>query len=1012
MHLTISEQATLYFYQWEYRNRGYYHFDTPVDIEPPYIPFQHQRYQAPLIDDGRAPSLFSRVTKLLLPPQENKKQEIVEVDRTPKYLEHRESTLVGYRMSFSFGEDISPLRNVEFLSMLSFTAEPVSFEIVGNSETITIQIVCDEYDSEQIHSLCRAYFPTIQLSEIDIGSFGFDRERDIAIADFGLSDEFMRPIQTTSSFSLDPLTAIIGNLETITAHDVAVIQILFKGITSPLAKDITTSVSDGAGGSFFEDAPEMPQCAKEKISNPLFSVVFRIATQGNTAERSSYLVRQLAQSVASISQSEYNKLIPLSNEGYSYDFHEYNLHNRLSNRLGFILNSNELNTFVHYPNNTITSIKLGTQGGKTKLLPEIAKDKKYVIGINQHEGQEYSAGIDDDTFSRHMVIGGATGTGKTHLVKQLVYQDLQYNNATFVIDPHGDLVNDILETITVHESNNVVYINMADDKYSFGFNIFGAESEAEKTVLASDLASAFSDSWISSGDRINSVLQKTISTFVYCEKEASILDMKRFLLEQNFRQEFLDTLDDPILQYYWQNEFPLVKRNELSPLLLRIDSFMQTRLLRNIFCQTKGVNFNELVEEQKLVLIQLSVGLIGFENSKFLARLIITKINQVAFARQNQSKGNRKPIHLYIDESQNYANSPVIENILSGARKYNLSLILVLQHLEQVQHDLLNSMLTNTATQIFFRQGDKDSKRIAGSYSFFDAEDFMELGRGEALVRMIKRSNDFNVQTLPLKRKPQEQTFAGYITLASRTRYAQTKEKLSELLATLLPNAKVDQKKTPVEPKEVEVNIPEKHVEKPIIGEVEPIITKDATSLEEKKQAFLQELTHKEQTQKHITLQKYVQTIGRQRGYKVTLEKDVSGGRIDVCLERENLAIAIEISITNSIEYEVKNIQKCINAHYQHIYMVCESKTHLRNIKKRAAEILKKEDLKKVQYMLQDGIIKALNALEPKEKKEVKKVRGYRVTSNQIDINDSDAQEKGTTLHNLISKLCKKPKKK
>lgn len=121
---------------------------------------------------------------------------------------------------------------------------------------------------------------------------------------------------------------------------------LFKGITSPLAKDISYSVSDGAGGSFFSDAPEMLKCAQDKISNPLFSVIMRIATQGKSDIRSQYLAQELTRSISAVSSSGYNKLIPLSNEGYKYDFHKYNLYHRLSSRLEFVLNSIPLFTIL------------------------------------------------------------------------------------------------------------------------------------------------------------------------------------------------------------------------------------------------------------------------------------------------------------------------------------------------------------------------------------------------------------------------------------------------------------------------------------------------------------------------------------------------------------------------------------------------------------------------------------------------------------------------------------------
>ena len=274
MNLTISEQATLNFYQWEYRHRGYYHFDTPVDIEVPYIPFYHTTsVDTRTIDDGRAPSLFKSISNLLSPPklEEEPQQEIDEVK--PLLLEFgTQPNLVSLTITFAKGIEILPSRNVEFLNMLSFTEHLLSFEIVGSSEEIHIQIICSDLDVSRVQSHLSAYFPAAIIRKTEITNFGFSPKIDVAIADFGLHDEYMRPITIADSFSIDPLTSVIATMESLHNDDTVVFQILFKGISSPLAKDITYSVSDGTGGSFFADAPEMPICAKTKIANPLFSV--------------------------------------------------------------------------------------------------------------------------------------------------------------------------------------------------------------------------------------------------------------------------------------------------------------------------------------------------------------------------------------------------------------------------------------------------------------------------------------------------------------------------------------------------------------------------------------------------------------------------------------------------------------------------------------------------------------------------------------------------------------------
>ena len=245
---------------------------------------------------------------------------------------------------------------------------------MGTKEVITVQIVCSENDKNRIQSHLRAYFPNVIMRDMESTWFPFDTDEFVVIADFGLNDEFMRPINTVQNLNIDPLTSVVASMENLEDGDTAIFQAIFKGVTAPWARDIQKSVSDGRGGSFFADSPEMVNLAKEKVSAPLFGAVMRIATQARHEERSQYLATELIRSITSVSTTEFNKLIPLSNEDYEYHNHLYNVIKRLSNRLGMILNTDELVSFVHYPNKTVVSKKL-------IRIQDHARHGKYVVPL-------------------------------------------------------------------------------------------------------------------------------------------------------------------------------------------------------------------------------------------------------------------------------------------------------------------------------------------------------------------------------------------------------------------------------------------------------------------------------------------------------------------------------------------------------------------------------------------------------------------------------------------------------
>lgn len=1014
-----SEKATLNFYNWEYRHRGYYHFDTPVDIEVPYVPFYHSiNSNTPIIDDGRVPSLFKSITKLLSPPkQEESTEEVVEVQ--PCFLAFdSKPTLAGVSITFPKGTEIQPNRNIEFLNMLSFTENLLSFEIVGTSENITIQIVYSENDKERVESHLLAYFPTAIIRITKIDDFGFVSENDIAIADFGLNDEYMRPITTADSFTIDPLTSVIAIMESLQQNDVAVFQMLFKGVTSPLAKDIIYSVSDGAGGSFFADASEMPNCAKDKIANPLFSVVMRIAAQGKNNIRSQYLAQELARSISAVSTSEYNKLIPLSNEGYDYDFHKYNLHHRLSNRLGFVLNSKELNTFLHYPNKSVVSQKLGLQDGKTKQVPRTITNQKYLLGINQHNGVETKVMLNDEMRLRHKHIIGATGVGKSTLIANMLIEDMNAGNGCALFDPHGDIVEDILLRIPEHRKNDVIVIDPSDEDYSVGFNLLGATTDAEKIVLSSDLVSSFKRHATAWGDNMSAVLSNAINTFLESSRDGTLIELKRFLLEESFRRDFLTSVDDPSIHYYWNNEYAMVSKR-IAPLLTRIDTFLRPKVIRYMLAQTGGVDFKKCIEEKKIVLIKLSQGLIGEENSFLLGSIFLSKFNQVAQGRQSLPKSERHPYYIYLDEFQNFI-TPSITRILSGARKYGLGLVLAHQELGQIDDTkILNSVISNPYTRVCFRLGDVDAKKTESGFSYFEQSDLQSLGTGEAIMRVGSSQDDFNISTFPLPETEQSsEANKNYIIENTRKKYAQSKEKLDKLLIQLLPKQKHLKKeaKERIVPKKTEeitkteASLNEAEVVKAIVatkGVPPSMDVSSETDLEKRTSKYLQQAEEQEIIRKHRSLQYYVRSMAQQRGFKATLEESTqNGGKVDIALVKDDIRIAIEISVTNRVDYEVQNIQKCIDDNYSLVYMISDNDKHLKNIKDKALKKISKKQHAKLHFFASEELHLYLDALQqPKTK--VKRVRGYRV---KVDYKTDNDTSKQSSITNIIMDALRKGK--
>jgi len=985
----LAEKRTLHFYEWEYKYRGYYLFDIPVDIEAPYSAFRHiLKSRTSNEDDGRF-SFWEIFPKKINPPDEFDSDDIA---IEPTFLKVSEIPILeGFKISFPRDTEISIDRNIEFLNILSFTENLFSFEVVATNKTIHFQFVATNSDVFRIKSQLEAYFPSVIIEKTEIDSFGFSDDSEIAIIDFALNDEFMRGISTYKSLGIDSLTSFIATLSNLEVNDIAVFQILCKGIKSPLAKDIPYAVSDGFGGSFFANAPEMVNCAKEKVSQPLFSVVMRVATQSYSKQRTEYLAKNLSQSITTISTSEHNKLIPLSNDGYKYDFHYYNLHKRLSNRLGFILNTRELSTFLHYPNKTISSNKIGLKESKSKKADNQSVSDK-LIGFNEFNNDRIPVYLDYETLLSHTHIIGATGVGKSTLLANMMLADIENGVGCAIFDPHGDIIDDILIRIPESRIKDVILIDPSDADFPIGFNLLEAHSDAEKIVLSSDLVSSFKRHATAWGDNMSAVLQNAINTILESTNGGTLIDLKRLLIEDKFRGKYLESVNDPSLHYYWKNEYPMVKKG-IAPLLTRIDTFLRPKLTRYMLAQKKGVDISECVNNNKIVLLKLSQGLIGESNSYLLGSLFLAKFNQAALSRQSKDKKDRKPYMLYLDEFHNFI-TPSIERILSGARKYGLGLTIAHQELSQIEDNkLLNSVLSNPKTRICFRLGDQDAKKLESGFSYFEQNDLQNLNRGEAIVRVGASNNDFNIKTQPLS--PKIYDLSDQILSNSRKNYATSKQEIEEYLYKMLSVETVKKE-----------NIPDvkKDDTKEQVSEINKKNTKEKFTIsEEEREKLIDEENKSSEIRAHNYLQLFIKKLGQDRNFISTIEYPTNdGGRIDIVLEREGLKIGFEISETNKPAYEVQNIKKCLKAGCIPVVMVSKTKHHLNKIQELAIQELSTNDITLVHFIQPDEISLLLDKFDTIPQKQEEIIKGFRIVTEFDSNNNNQTKDIKSRLARLF----------
>lgn len=1009
---TREESLSRQFYEWERAGRGWSVFNFPVELEPPLIPLYYFNLPTPIIDDGRQESFFGKLFGSSSQNEELASQTKQLAEYTEHLKEARERLFCQYyTQEFTehrlvFPKDFNASKTIAENLLLSFAyaAHPVSFEVIGTAKEIVIQIASTEPDSVQVKQQIRSHLPGCLVIETDdyLGNTWLSGSDESLIVDFGLSNEFMLPLNTSGSrFENDILTTLTGALSNLKNDEVGIFQVLFQKAKQNWAEEIISSVRQFDGTPFFRNSPEMIPLAKQKVSRPLFASVVRIAAKSRHFDRTMQIVKSLGAGLVSLSNPIGNEFIPLANDGYYETYHEQALLNRLSYRCGMILSSDELVSLVHPPSSQIIAEKLARESEKTKPAPSLALNNSLSLGDNIHQNEIRQVTLSTDQRTKHIHVIGSSGSGKSNLLLNLIKQDLESGQGLCVIDPHGDLIDASLEHIPESRIKDVVLFDPGDSEFPVGFNILQASSELEKTLLSSDLVATFRRMSTSWGDVMDSVLANAILAFVESKRGGTLFDLKRFLVEKDFRHEFLNTVNDEAIKYFWNNEFPLITGKPQSSILIRLDTFLRQKLIRNIVCQKENkINFREIMDNRKVLLIKLSQGAIGEENSYLLGTLLVSKLYQTALSRQDTK--NRPFFALYLDEFHHFI-TPSMESFLSGVRKYNLGLVLAHQEFRQLQsrsQEVAASVLSNCYTRICFRLGDTDAEKFASGFSFFDAKALQNLSVGEAISRIERSEYDFNLKTDLLPKVPRDiaKQIKGEIIRSSRENYGTAK---TEIENTLFPVQTKPAIATEIKAKaDNQIISGQPSKEQPTNDKVSHFETNQATSAP----------IFDHGNSQHQYLQNLVKRIAEKKGFRATIEKQVFGGigRIDVALENDTQKIACEISVTTPADYELQNIQKCLTSGYAPVVVMSADEKHLMEIRGKAEGNLSQADLAKIVFLKPEAFATFLDSIAQNSEITEHKIKGYKVNIGYAEPPESDQKVRAVRIKEMLLNIFKR----
>jgi DNA helicase HerA-like ATPase len=987
------EERTRHFYTWERRGRGWQSFPYPVRLEPPFAPFRYLREERPHEDDGRHHTVLSRFLERLSGKQEKPKLPVVESgEPQPEPYEAGERVELALLPPRDLAS--TPALSEGWLRTLSALEAPASFELVGSGGQVRVLMSAESSELPLLSSQLRAFFPALQAErgeELLLGAWDASVEEVFAVVEFGLAREFMLPLQAVKSFSPDPLTGLVAALAESRVGEVALLQILFEEVKAPWAGSVLRSVTTPSGAPFFEDAPELSRLAREKVSEPLFAVAVRAAVEADTEDRLWTLLRGIGGALAGATRSE-NELVPLG--GGDPGVLLGDVLSRTSHRSGMLLSLPELLSLVHLPGPSVEGIVRET--ARTKALPAEARGAGILLGRNQDHGGECEARLSVEARMRHVHVVGASGTGKSTLLVSMILEDIAAGHGVGVIDPHGDLVDALLSRIPEAREEDTILFDPTDPEYAVGWNILSAHSEPEREMLASDLVAAFRRLATSWGDQMTAVLGNAILAFLDSVEGGTLSDLRRFLSDPTFRKSFLSTVRDPYIRDFWTTEFPLVSGKPQGSILTRLDSLLRSRLVRGVVtAREKPLNFRRVVDDGRIFLARLSQGAIGEENAALLGSLLVSKIHQVSLLRQDRAEQDRRPFFLYLDEFHNLA-TPSMASLFSGVRKYRLGVTVAHQDLYQLRStvpEVERAVLANAYTRVIFQLGDEDARTLAKTLSFFTAEDLGNLAVGEAIVRMGRREQDFNLRTVPLDRGDADTLEARRREMRARS-LARWGAPRVEDISRPAPVPERPKEPTPSPPRVEELAVL-RTVERPASTPETEIPTPPEPRRPGKGGA------------EHTYLQELVKRWAEERGFRATVEEQIPGGResIDVALYRGETRIACEISVTTPLEYEVGNVEKCLAAGFGEVAMVSLKKSRLAKLDKLLAGVLSPEHYRRVHFLTPEELLSWL-AGQPAEE-QAGTVAGYKVKVRYQAPQDAKSKRVAEILAKSIKRLPK-----
>lgn len=655
-----------------------------------------------------------------------------------------------------------------------------------------------------------------------------------------LKDKFGYPIATYQDLKRDAFQSILNALSGMENEDGVAIQILFRPADKAWRKEASDLASAKRKGSdntsavgslakdFFtalnkppdtKDSPEKPKeissleqsiidSIEDKTRYPGFEVAIRVIASSNVSQRSQATINNI---VASFSLFD----APGKN-GFKYDsahdpselvtnflLRAFPLHKKRN-----ILNAVELATIFHFPDQrNIPTSQLERQESKQVDAPRNMSESGLLLGFNVFRGVKKPVRIGLTDRQRHMYVVGQTGTGKSTFLENLALQDMLRGDGFAFVDPHGDTAEKLLAMVPKERTEDVIYFCPSDMAYPMGLNLFEFHTADQKDFIIQEVLNMLYKLYDPQhqgimGPRYESLFRNAALTVMADPAGSTFVDIPKLFRDPQYVKQKLPYVKDPNVIEFWEKEMPQSQRSNefgevVSWFVSKFGAFLSNEMMRNIIGQTKSsFDLRDIMDNKKILLVNLSKGRTGELNSKLLGMVFVMKFQAAAMSRSNVPESERQDFALYVDEFQNFSTDS-FATIMSEARKYHLNLIVANQFTTQLTEEIRDAVFGNIGTIVSFRIGQNDVESLGRYFQpQFDGDDLLRVPNANTIVRTLVNgvpTQPFSMATLPPLGDP-NQGLADALKQLSAAKYgkprAVVEKEIFERLATKTPESK------------------------------------------------------------------------------------------------------------------------------------------------------------------------------------------------------------------------------